>query len=65
MSDLGPDWISCKPLDVPKVTGIAYTRVREAIDAGELETVEPSAKRKVVTRAAIEKWLAEMAERAS
>lgn len=65
MSDLGPDWISCKPLDVPKVTGIAYTRVREAIDSGELETVGSSAKRKVVTRKAIEDWLARLSERAS
>jgi len=65
MSDLGPDWISCKPLDVPKVTGVAYTRIREAIDSGELETVESSAKRKVVTRKAIEAWLARMAEKSA
>lgn len=65
MSDLGPDWISCKPLDVPKVTGVAYTRVREAIDSGELETVGTSANRKVVTRKAIEAWLDRLAERAS
>lgn len=57
MSDLAPDWISCQPKDIPRVTGIAYTRVREAIDAGELAVVYSSPKRQVVTRDALTAWL--------
>ena len=48
------------PKDVSAVTGIAYTRVRAAIDSGELEVVWHSPKRCVVPRASVEKWLASL-----
>lgn len=65
MSDIGPDWISVKPDAVPAVTGIARTRVWEAIASGELETVVVSANRKVVTRKAIEAWLDSLGEQSA
>lgn len=60
---LAPDWLSCAPKDIPSVTGIAYTRVRAAIDSGELEVTEPSPKRQVVTRKALEAWLEDLPKR--
>lgn len=63
MRDLGPDWEACAPKDVPSVTGVSYTRVCEAIAHGELEVLEPSPKRLVVTRSAIRAWLDGMPRR--
>lgn len=68
MSDreLAPDWLSCAPMDVPRVTGVPMDRVRRAIQAGDLEVLYPSPKRQVVTRDALLRWLASMpTERAS
>lgn len=58
--------LAYKPKDIPAVTGIAYTRVRQAIDSGELPVICPSPKRQIVTREALLSWLSSLpTERAS
>jgi len=64
VTTLGPDWIACAPKDVPAISGVTYTRVREAIDSGELRTVQHSPKRRVVMRKDIEAWLTALQESA-
>lgn len=58
MSNLEP--LSYTPKQVTEVTGIAFTRVREAIASGELESVLSSANRRVVLREAVVAWLHSM-----
>ena len=62
MSDIAPDWIAVAPKDVPAVSGVSYTRVREAIESGELRTVQHSPKRRVVMRDDLLAWLRSMQE---
>jgi len=52
--------LAYKPKDIPDVTGVAYTRVRQAIDSGELPVVYPSPNRQIVTREALVAWLASL-----
>lgn len=60
------DVLAYKPKDIPAITGIAFTRVREAIDSGELPVVYSSPKRQIVMRDALVSWLASLpTERAS
>ena len=45
------------PKDAAAVSGVAYTRLRAAIEAGEIEVRYPSPKRQVITREALQAWL--------
>ena len=54
------DWLSVAPKDIPAVSGVPMDRVSRAIQAGELEVIYPSPKRQVVTREALQRWLASM-----
>lgn len=48
------------PKEAAAVTGVAYTRLRAAIEAGEVEVRYPSPKRQVITRDALVAWLQSM-----
>lgn len=45
------------PKEAAAATGVAYTRIREAIASGEIEVRYPSANRAVITRDALAAWL--------
>lgn len=51
------DRISYKPTEIPDVTGVALTRVRDAIASGELPVINPTPKRQVVMHTDLLAWL--------
>lgn len=51
------DQFSYTPKQVSEVTGIAFTRVRDAIYSGELESIQSSANRRIVRREQLIAWL--------
>jgi hypothetical protein len=51
------DRLSYAPKEIPAVTGIAFTRVREAIDSGALPARYSSPKRQIVLHEDLQKWL--------
>lgn len=51
------DQYSYTPKQVSEVTGIAFTRVRDAIASEELESIATSPKRRVVRREQLIAWL--------
>jgi hypothetical protein len=54
------DRLSYMPKEIPDVTGIAYTRIREAIDSGELPSRYSSPNRRIVLHEDLQKWLASL-----
>lgn len=51
------DALAYAPKEAAAVTGVAYTRIKDAIAAGELPVVYPSPKRVVIRREALVAWL--------
>jgi hypothetical protein len=49
--------LAYSPKDAAAATGVAYTRLRMAIDSGELAVTYPSPKRMVIRREALIAWL--------
>lgn len=59
------DRFSFTAKEVAEATGIAFTRVKEAIASGELESFQPSPKRRVIRREAVIAWLDDLQARSA